>query len=88
MMKHLEKNKCPIKGYKIIKDIGCGANAVVYLVRNQKTKKLFAMKEVTIRDNNFLKQMKLSFKSHKFSNSNFFPRIFNRKWKNVYDNRI
>ena len=46
------------------------------------------MKEVTIRDNNFLKQMKLSFKSHKFSNSNFFPRIFNRKWKNVYENRI
>ena len=34
MMKHLEKNKWPIKGYKIIKDIGCGDNAIVYLVRN------------------------------------------------------
>ena len=27
IMKHLEKNKCPIKGYKIIKDIGSGAFA-------------------------------------------------------------
>ena len=64
IMKHLEKNKCPIKGYKIIKDIGSGATAVVYLVRNQKTKKLFAMKEVTIRDNKFFKFNEINFLKH------------------------
>ena len=64
IMKFLEKNKCPIKGYKIIKDIGSGATAVVYLVRNQKTKKLFAMKEVTIRDNKFFKFNEINFLKH------------------------
>ena len=34
MMKHLEKNKCPIKGYKILKEIRSAANTIVYLVRN------------------------------------------------------
>ena len=61
IMKFLEKNKCPIKGYKIIKDIGSGASGVVSLVRNQKTKELFAMKEVCVPDSNVLQLNEINF---------------------------
>ena len=42
----LKKIRCPIKGYKIIKEIGRGAFGIVNLVQYKKTKELFAMKEM------------------------------------------
>ena len=44
MQKHVDKISCPLKGYKIIKHIGAGAQADVYQVINLKDRKIYAMK--------------------------------------------
>ena len=44
MKKHIDKISCPLKGYKIIKHIGAGAQADVYQVINLKDRKIYAMK--------------------------------------------
>ena len=42
--KHVDKNACPLKGYKIIKHVGAGMQADVYQVISLKNRKLYAMK--------------------------------------------
>ena len=42
--KHVDKNACPLKGYKIIKHVGAGMQADVYQVLSLKNRKLYAMK--------------------------------------------
>ena len=42
--KHIDKISCPLKGYKIIKHVGAGAQADVYKVISLKNKKIYAMK--------------------------------------------
>ena len=44
MQKHVDKISCPLKGYKIIKHIGAGAQADVYQVISLKNRKIYAMK--------------------------------------------
>ena len=44
MQKHIDKISCPLKGYKIIKHIGAGAQADVYQVISLKNRKIYAMK--------------------------------------------
>ena len=44
MQKHVDKIACPLKGYKIIKHIGAGAQADVYQVISLKNRKIYAMK--------------------------------------------
>ena len=44
IQKHLDKTTCPLKGYKIIKHVGAGAQADVYKVISLKNKKIYAMK--------------------------------------------
>ena len=44
IQKHVDKNACPLKGYKIIKHVGAGMQADVYQVINLKNRKLYAMK--------------------------------------------
>ena len=42
--KHVDKNACPLKGYKIIKHVGAGMQADVYQVISLKNRKLYAIK--------------------------------------------
>ena len=42
--KHIDKISCPLKGYKIIKHVGAGAQADVYKVIGLKNRKIYAMK--------------------------------------------
>ena len=44
MQKHVDKIACPLKGYKIIKHVGAGAQADVYQVISLKDRKIYAMK--------------------------------------------
>ena len=44
IQKHVDKISCPLKGYKIIKHIGAGAQADVYQVISLKDRKIYAMK--------------------------------------------
>ena len=44
MQKHVDKIACPLKGYKIIKHIGAGAQADVYQVISLSNRKIYAMK--------------------------------------------
>lgn len=44
IQKHLDKIACPLKGYKIIKHIGAGAQADVYQVISLSNRKIYAMK--------------------------------------------
>ena len=46
ILKFIEEHKCPVPGYKIIKQLGSGGFAVVYLVRHTQSKQYFAMKEI------------------------------------------
>jgi serine/threonine protein kinase len=46
--KHLESLKCPLKGYKIERELGSGSSGVVHLIRHKKTKELFAMRTVQL----------------------------------------
>lgn len=44
IQKHVDKIACPLKGYKIIKHVGAGAQADVYQVISLKDRKIYAMK--------------------------------------------
>jgi len=46
--KHLESLKCPLNGYKIERKLGAGASGTVNLIKDKKTKELYAMKTIQL----------------------------------------
>lgn len=48
ILKHLETQKCPLKGYKTEKTLGSGASGFVELIRSKKTKQPYALKSVRV----------------------------------------
>ena len=44
--KHLESFKCPLPGYRIERKLGAGASGIVNLIKQKKTKDLYAMKSI------------------------------------------
>jgi serine/threonine protein kinase len=63
--RHLEGLKCPLNEYKMEKKLGGGESGIVHLVRNKKTRELFALKTVMLDPNDKVRKKEQEGRVHK-----------------------